>query len=115
MKNIRKMCTPAIVYLLLSVFTLLVLVFSNIGNRKTLCVGEYDCPVDNVFVIFVMKALYIAFVTIVLDSLCKNGWESISWFLVFFPIISFFVVLGMFMIYKNQPSTIILINENEIL
>jgi len=40
-KDIKKMCTPAIVYLLLSVFSLLVLVFSNLGNRTTLCVGEF--------------------------------------------------------------------------
>ena len=50
-KDIKKMCTPAIIYLLLSVFCLLVLVFSNLGNRTTLCVGEYNCPVDNIFVI----------------------------------------------------------------
>jgi len=116
-KDIKKMCTPAIVYLLLSVFSLLVLVFSNLGNRTTLCVGEYDCPVDNVFVIFVVKALYIAFVTIVLDSLCKNGWGAISWFLVFLPIFLFFIVLGLFMIYQNNSmnQTIILVQEDQMI
>jgi hypothetical protein len=116
-KDIKKMCTPAIIYLLLSVFSLLVLVFSNLGNRTTLCVGEYNCPVDNIFVIFVIKTLYIAFVTIVLDSLCKNGWGTISWFLVFLPIIFFFVVLGLFMIYQNnnKNQTILLVQEEQII
>ena len=115
--DIKKMCTPAIIYLLLSVFSLLVLVFSNLGNRTTLCVGEYECPVDNVFVIFVVKALYIAFVTIVLDSLCKNGWGSLSWFLVFLPIILFFVILGLFMIYKNNAmnQTIVLVDQEQMI
>ena len=116
-KDVKKMCTPAIVYLLISVFALFVLIFSNLGNRRTLCVGEYDCPVDNVFVIFVIKALYIAFVTIVLDSLCKNGWGAISWFLVFLPIFFFFVVLGLFMIYKNNGmnQTIVLVDQEQMI
>lgn len=109
MKDIRKMCTPAIIYLLLSVFALLVLVFTNMGNQNTLCVGEYECPVDNLFVIYFIKVLYIAFVTIILDSLCKNGWGVISWFLVFLPIIFFFVILGAFMIFKNSSSSV---NQN---
>jgi hypothetical protein len=113
-KDIKKMCTPAIIYLLLSLFSLLVLVFSNLGNRTTLCVGEYDCPVDNVFVIFVIKVIYIAFVTIVLDSLCKNGWGTLSWFLVFLPIFFSFVVLGLFMLYQNNSmnQTIVLVQED---
>jgi len=116
-KDIKKMCTPAIVYLLLSIFSLLVLIFSNLGNRTTLCVGEFDCPVDNVFVVLVIKALYITFITIVLDSLCKNGWSSISWFLVFLPIFFFFITLGLFMIYKNEGmnQTIILLDQEQMI
>ena len=108
-KDIRNMCTPAIIYLILSVFALLVLVFTNMGNQTTLCVGEYECPVDNLFVIYFIKVVYIAFVTIILDSLCKHGWGAISWFLVFLPIIFFFVILGAFMIFKNSTSSV---NQN---
>jgi hypothetical protein len=117
MKDMKKMCTPAIVYLLLSVFSLLVLVFSNLGNRNTLCVGEFDCPVDNVFIIFIVKILYIAFTTIVLDSLCKNGWGAISWFLVFLPIFFFFIALGVFMIFKNNDmnQTIIMVQQDQMI
>ena len=80
-KDIKKMCTPAVVYLLLSVFSLVVLVISNLGNRRTLCVGEYDCPVENVFFIFISKIIYIAFWTIVLDSLCKKRGKGTPQFL----------------------------------
>jgi hypothetical protein len=116
-KDIKKMCTPAVVYLLLSVFALFVLIFSNLGNRRTLCVGEYDCPVENVFLIFIGKIIYIGFWTVVLDSLCKNGWGSLSWFLVFLPIILFFVILGLFMVYKNNGmnQTIVLVQEEQMI
>ena len=103
------MCTPAIIYLLLSVFAFLVLVFTNMGNQTTLCVGDYECPVDNLFVIYFIKVLYIVFFTIILDSLCQNGWGAFSWFLVFLPIIFFFVILGAFMIFKNSTSSV---NQN---
>ncbi len=61
--------------------------------------------------------IYIAFFTIVLDSLCKNGWGYISWFLVLLPIIFFFVVLGFFMIYQNQVKnqTIVYIEEDQMI
>ena len=115
MKDIRKMCTPAVIYLLLSVFALLVLVFTNMGNQNTLCVGEYECPVDNLFVIYFIKVLYIAFVTIILDSLCKNGWGAISWFLVFFPLLFYFAALGMFMIMKQNTSVVIIQDDEAVL
>jgi len=108
-KNIRDMCTPASIYFVLSIFTLLVMIISNIGNKSTLCVGNYDCPVDNLLVIFLLKLGYILFATIVLDSLCKNGYGSLSWILLFFPLLAYFVALGLFMIYRN--STIIMIDE----
>ena len=46
MNDIKKMCTPAIVYLLVSVFALLVLVFSNLGNNSTLCILTTDWEVS---------------------------------------------------------------------
>jgi len=109
--KIKSLCTPAMVYFLISVITLFYMIVNNLGNKRTFCMGEYDCPVDNINVIYLIKIVYLLFVTIVLDSLCKNGYASISWFLVFFPVLFFFAVLGLFMI--NQNSTILLVNEDE--
>jgi len=101
------MCTPAMIYFLISMFTLVVMIFSNIGNSNKFCMGEFECPVDNLFLIYIVKFGYLLFVTIILDSLCKNGYASISWFLVFFPILFYFVALGLFMVKQN--STVIVI------
>ena len=111
LKNIRKLCTPARVYFLLSAFTLLIMILSNLGNKDSLCMGGYECPVDNIYLIYLIKVIYVLFNTIVLDSLCKNGFAGISWFLVFFPIIFFFIVLGLFMIRQNQ--TIVIVQQQE--
>jgi len=75
--------------------------------------GNYDCPVDNVYLIYIIKAVYLLFVTIVLDSLCKNGYSGISWFLVFFPIMFYFIALGLFMIMKQNSSVMIVQEQQE--
>ena len=105
--NLKKMCTPAMVYFLVSITTLLAMILLNWGNRNKLCMGEFECPVDNIYVIYVVKLAYLLFITIILDSLCKNGYASISWFLVFFPILFYFLALGMFMIKQNSTVTVI--------
>jgi hypothetical protein len=111
LSNIKKLCTPAMIYFIISVSTLLAMIVSNIGNSTRFCMGEFECPVDNVFLIYIVKMVYLLFVTIVLDSLCKNGYASISWFLIFFPILFFFVILGIFMIKQN--TRVVIKNEPE--
>jgi hypothetical protein len=111
--KLKKMCTPATIYFILSITTLIVMVISNIGNTRTLCMGSYDCPVDSLLLIYIIKLGYILFSTIVLDSLCKNGYGSISWFLVFFPLMAYFVSLGLFMIYKKSLIDSVMIQEQE--
>ena len=105
--TLKKMCKPATVYFILSVVTLIVMILSNIGNRRTFCMGEFECPVDNLFLIYLIKLGYILFTTIVLDSLCKNGYGSISWFLVFFPLLAYFVSLGLYMVYRNSMVIVV--------
>jgi len=73
--------------------------------------GNYECPVDNINWIYLIKVIYVLITTIVLESLCKNGYSAISWFLVFFPILFYFIALGFFMI--SQNSTILVINQQE--
>jgi hypothetical protein len=110
--EIKKLCTPAMIYFGLSVFTLFVMIISNIGNTNLFCMGNYDCPVDNIYVVYMINVGYLLFVTIVLDSLCKNGYAEISWFLVFFPIMFYFIALGIFMIMKRDTNFLI-IQEQE--
>ena len=79
--EIKKLCTPATVYFAISISSLLYLIFTNMGNNSTLCVGNFECPVDNIYIIYIIKLAYLLLMTIILDSLCKNGYTSISWFI----------------------------------
>ena len=98
LKLIKKLCTPAYVYLVISVIALIVLMFQNGGNVDVYCVGSFECEVPSTALIFFIKFIYVAFWTFVLDSICKAGHKQISWFLVVFPFILFFILVGLLML-----------------
>lgn len=98
MKLVKKLCTPAYVYLVISVIAIVILMFQNRGNVDTYCLGNYECIVPSTALIFLIKFLYVAFWTFILDSVCKAGHKQFSWFLVLFPFILFFVLLGVMLV-----------------
>jgi len=98
LKIIKKLCAPAYVYLVISSIAIILLMFQNGGNTDVYCVGNFECPVPSTPMIFFVKFLYVAFWTFILDSVCKAGHKRVSWFLVLFPFILFFVLLGLMMI-----------------
>jgi hypothetical protein len=100
MLAIKNMCTPAIVYLALSAIALIVMLFQNIGNQNIYCLGNYNCPVSSVMLIFIIKILYIGLWTWILNLICKAGAPGLSWFLVLFPFIMFFIIIAWFMLYR---------------
>tara|TARA_B100000424_G_scaffold42022_1_gene28471 strand:- start:4306 stop:4701 length:396 start_codon:yes stop_codon:yes gene_type:complete len=100
--KLKKLCTPAMLYFALSIVSFVVMIIANGNNEKTLCIGDFECPTDNVYMLYFFNLIYILFFTIVLDSLCKNGFTPLSWLLVLFPIVMFFVLLGLFMVYQNK-------------
>ena len=97
-KIIKKLCAPAYVYLVISSIAIIILMFQNGGNTDVYCVGSFECPVPSTPMVFFVKFLYVAFWTFILDSVCKAGHKRVSWFLVLFPFILFFVLLGLMMI-----------------
>jgi hypothetical protein len=72
--------------------------FQNTGNVDVYCMGNYTCPVPNTALIFLIKFIYVAFWTFILDSVCKAGHKQFSWFLVIFPFLLFFVLLGLMIV-----------------
>lgn len=97
-KIIKKLCTPAYVYLVISAIAIIIMMFQNGGNTDIYCVGSFECPVPNTALVFLFNFLYVAFWTFILDSVCKAGHKNVSWFLVVFPFILFFVLLGLMML-----------------
>jgi hypothetical protein len=95
MESIRKLCSPAYVYLVISVIAIVALMFQNAGNQNKYQCGDFECQVPSVGAVFLAKGLYVAFWTFILDALCKAGYKQVSWFLVLLPFVMFFVLIGL--------------------
>ena len=103
-RDFRNLCTPAFIYLFISVLAFIIIAIQNFGNTTRYCVGAYECFLPNTFVMFVFKAVYILFWTFILNSLCKAVYKEISWFLVLLPIILLFVILGLVIVTYSTGS-----------
>jgi len=97
-ESIRKLCSPAYVYLVISVIAVIAIMFQNAGNSNKYCVGQFSCDVPSTAGIFIAKGLYIAFWTFILNALCKAGYKQLSWFMVLLPFILFFIIIGMILL-----------------
>lgn len=97
-RSVKDLCSPAALYFIVSIFALAMILLQNLGNSNSYHVGNFSCRVPNTLVIFIIKLIYILFWTWVLNLICKDGHTGISWLLVLFPFILFFVLIGMIMI-----------------
>ena len=97
-KTLKELCTPAMIYFVISVITLAMVLLQNLGNQNSYNVGSYSCRVPNTALVFIIKLIYILFWTWVLNLICKDGHTTISWLLVLLPWIMLFVMMGILMI-----------------
>jgi hypothetical protein len=97
-KTLKELCTPAMIYFVISVIALVMVLLQNLGNQNSYNVGSFSCRVPNTALVFIIKLIYILFWTWVLNLICKDGHTSISWLLVLLPWIMLFVMMGILMI-----------------
>ena len=96
--GLRNLCTPAVIYLAISMLLLVVMYIQNRNNIDVYCLGAYECDVTNVTAIFLVKFVYILFWTWILNLICKSGWTSIAWLLLLLPVILFFLLIALLFI-----------------
>ena len=97
-KTLKELCTPSAVYFIVSIVSLIMILLQNLGNSSSYHIGNFSCRVPSTILVFIIKLIYILFWTWILNLICKDGHTGISWFLVLFPFILFFVLIGMIMI-----------------
>jgi hypothetical protein len=96
--GLKNLCTPAYVYLVISIIALVIMGLQNTGNVNTYCLGSYSCDVTSVTLIFLVKFAYVLLWTWILNLICRAGAPGIAWFLVLLPFILLFILIGLFMI-----------------
>jgi len=91
-KKLKGLCSPALIYFLISIISLIILFIQNINNVHSYHIGNYSCRVPNTMLVFFFKLIYILFWTWILQLICKDGYPGISWLLILFPFILLFVI-----------------------
>jgi len=97
-KSLKELCTPALVYFIISMVALAIVFLQNIGNSNSYHLGSFSCRVPNTMVVFIVKVIYVLFWTWILNLICKDGHTGISWLLVLLPFILLFVIIGLLML-----------------
>ena len=97
-KSLKELCSPAMLYFIISMIALLVVLLQNLGNSSSYNIGCFSCSVPNTALVFIVKLIYVLFWTYVLNLICKDGHTSLSWLLVLLPWILLFVMIGILMI-----------------
>ena len=97
-KTVKELCTPAMIYFVISIIALAMVLLQNLSNQNSYNVGSFSCRVPSTALVFIIKLIYILFWTWVLNLICKDGHTSISWLLVLRPWILLFVMMGLLMI-----------------
>jgi hypothetical protein len=109
----NQLCRPSQLYFVLSAVGLLLAMLQNFGNNNLYKLGTMSCRVPSTMIVFIFKVIYILFWTWILNLICKDGYESISWFLVLLPFIMLFLLVGTMMMYQNNNTSYIDVVEEE--
>ena len=96
--GLTNLCTPSMVYLVISLIAIIIVAVQNFGNENVYCLGSYSCQVSSTVLIFIIKLILVLFWTWVLNLICRAGAPSISWFLVLLPFVIFFLLLTILMV-----------------
>ena len=91
--SVSMLCTPALVYLVISFVALLFSWVQNRQNSNVYCAGQVSCPVQNTTYVFVLKILWFLFWTWILNVLCTKGYTTVAWVLVAIPFMVFFTLM----------------------
>ena len=91
--GLTNLCTPAYIYLVISLIAIIVMAVQNYGNINIFCLGTYTCDVSSTGLIFIVKLIYVLFWTWILNLMCRAGAEPLAWVFVLLPFILFFGVL----------------------
>lgn len=97
-KMVKQLCTPSFIYLVMSSIAFIILASQNIADSRRFCLGKLSCQIPHVSLVFLIKILYIAFWTWVINALCKSGYKSLAWVVLLFPVLFFFILAGLFIL-----------------
>ena len=98
----NKLCSPAKFYFIIATISYILLIVQNINCKDRFYLGNYSCQ-QNTGTILILNALYIIVWTWVINTICTIH-KNISWVIVLFPFLLFFICLGIVMMKDNKKE-----------
>lgn len=97
--GIRNLCTPAYVYLVISLIIGIIIYYNETYNNINIdCMGLAQCePIYYKELYTIIKVIGIIFWTWILNIICSSGSTNIAWALVIFPFLLLFILITMFL------------------
>jgi len=102
--KLSQLCTPSLVYFVISVIGLVMAVMQNLGNNRRYNLGSFSCQVPSCVAVFILKIVYVLFWTWILNLMCRDGHNEIAWFLVLLPFILLAIIIGLVMANQNEDK-----------
>jgi len=102
--KLSQLCTPSLVYFVISVIGLVMAVMQNLNNNRRYNLGSFSCQVPSCVAIFIIKVVYVLFWTWILNLMCRDGHNEIAWFLVLLPFILLAIIIGLVMANQNKDK-----------
>lgn len=93
--GLKDICPPAQFYFIISIVSLVIMGYQNLGNSTLYCIGDYNCDVPNTGMVFLIKLLYVVFWTWLLNVICRGGASWFAWLIVLLPILLLFIMVSM--------------------
>jgi hypothetical protein len=93
--KVQSLCTPALVFFIVSVISLFIMIFDNLENTHSYCIGNVSCNVPNTSMIFITEIVFLVLWTWLLNFICSRGYPNVAWFILLFPYILLFMVVLM--------------------
>jgi hypothetical protein len=103
-KRLKDLCTPALVYFVISMIGLVASAWENMGRRDMYILGGMKRRVPSTALVFLVQVVYVLFWTWVLNLICKDGHTGVSWFLVLIPFILLFAIVLLLMVSPMQEG-----------
>ena len=104
MKTFADYCTPARIYLGISVVALVIIVVQNVlnSNSNELCIGVHKCTMSHKIFVLIFKVIYMLFWAWFLNFLCRKGLKKLAWFILLIPFLLIAVLIGGMMLAINH-------------
>ena len=86
----KGLCEPAKWYVIIALISIIIFIITKISSYGI---------TSNMLLTLIFKCIYVIFCAWMLNLICRNGYKSLSWFLVLLPFVIFFILLS-FLIYS---------------